>query len=189
MDFAHVLKNEIFRPLAIVFIPGATAIGPWVLIFGHYSKKIRWFWDLYPTAVNVMIFVAVMAIGLILEDIGSRIEITWDNFLNAKHPERKGKWKQYLQLNIQDELVGQRFLRTIYIRFKFELSMGPALASFTVGAIWLNGLQGVLSVSSMAWIATILFGLAGYLLYESFASSDHLAELHDYIIEAPKVQK
>ena len=67
--------------------------------------------------------------------------------------------------------------------------MGPALASFTVGAIWLNGLQGVLSVSSMAWIATILFGLAGYLLYESFASSDHLAELHDYIIEAPKVQK
>ena len=189
MDFSSVLKNEIFRPLATVFVPGATAIGPWVLIFGHYSKKVRWFWDLYPTAVNVMIFVAVLAAGLILEDLGSRIEITWDKCLIAKNPGRKGQWKQYLQLNIQDELVAQRFLRTIYIRFKFELSMSLALVSFTIGVIWLNSIQGVISTSSMAWIATILLGLAGYLLFESYASSDHLAELHEYIIEAPNLKK
>ena len=130
---------------------------------------------------------ATLVAGLILEDIGSRIEVGWDAILDSRPDDQSGKWKEYLQLQIQDEYVGQRYLRTIYVRFKFELSMAPSLAISTIGLIWLNNLYHFWAIGSIAWIATALFLVAAYLLYESYASSDQLRELHCWIIEA--VQK
>jgi hypothetical protein len=184
MELASALKNEIFRPLITIVVPGAFAIGPYVLLVGHYVPVTRGFMNANSYMFGIVISVMILAMGLILEDVGTRIEIGCDRFLGKDKRCLEGKWKQYLQLKTQDEFIAQRFLRTIHVRFKFELSMAPALLIFTVGLIWLNCIYRFFHASAMAWIALILFGLIVYLLKEAYDSNDHMRDLHEYIIEA-----
>jgi len=184
MDLTSALKNEIFRPLITIAVPGAVAIGPYILLVGHYVPKVRDFWSTNTYGFGFIVLFAILASGLILEDIGSRIEWCWDRCLNRKIRGRRRAWRHYIQLKTNDEIIGQRFLRTIHIRFKFELSMAPAIFSFTIGLLWLNSIYGFWRACAMAWITLLLCGLVAYLLKESYDSADQLGDLHESITTA-----
>jgi len=189
MDFSSTLKNEIFRPLTTIVVPGSVAIAPFVLLLGHYVPGVRVFWQLNAYGFGFILLISILASGLVLEDFGSRIEVVWDYFLEKKYPGRRENWREYLTLKVQDEYIGQRFLRTIFTRFKFELSMGPAVIAFTVGLIWLNNIYSFWQGCNMFFIAVLLFGFSIYILRESYDSADQLGDLHKRIVAAVRASE
>jgi hypothetical protein len=74
MDVTSAFKSEIFRPLTTVVIPGAVAIGPYVILVGYYAPITFKFWDDHSAAVVATIVVAAIAVGLVLDNIGTHIE-------------------------------------------------------------------------------------------------------------------
>lgn len=179
MDFLSNVKSELLRPLITLVIPGAFFIGPWILIVGYHVPRIAKFWDERPSAFVAIITICVFASGLILEDIGARIESGWDNRLKDSD-----NWDKYLQLETKDEIVGQRYLRTILLRMKFELSMAPALISLCIGIIWLDSIYEMWTWKAEVPIYVFVLLLAAYLVFESYSSACLLKKTRKLIIDA-----
>jgi len=184
MDISSALKNEIFRPLTTIVVPGAFAVGPFVLITGYYVAPLHSFWVTNPNAFVSALSIVVIAAGLILEDIGSGIEVIWDKCLKGTMPDREATWNKYLKMKITDEFVGQRYLRTIMIRFKFELSMAPALLVFLLGLLWVNALYGMWNAAAMSFVSLLVSALSAFLFWESYDSSRLLGKIHQALVDA-----
>ena len=84
MNVSDVLSREFFRPFATIVVPGAFAIAPYVLILNHYFPIIGETWREFLVSTSLVLFVVTIAMGLILEDIGARLELFWDYRLNKK---------------------------------------------------------------------------------------------------------
>jgi diacylglycerol kinase len=184
MDISSTLKNEIFRPLTMIVIPGAFALAPYVAVLAKYFPKFSEFMKSETNLFLVALLLATTAIGFILEDIGSRIEDSIDWLLCKIKPGRKEYWSEYLKLKTQDDYIGQRYLRTIYIRFKFELSMAPALAVCLYGLSWANQLTNTWSQESMQKLTWFIVAIIVYLLVEAYNSAVVLGTLHKSISQA-----
>src|SRR5207245_3973826 len=107
--------------------------------------------------------ITVIAIGLILENLGGRIEAVWDKFINRNNNGHKDKLEAYLRLKVESEFVGQRYLRTVLVRMKFELAMLPALVSFAFGLIWLQSLYTLWTSLRFKMLLATIAGLFAYL--------------------------
>jgi hypothetical protein len=74
------------------------------------------------------------------EDLGARLEQCFDKRL-AKQPGYEGhleEWFKYLRIAFDKEPVGQRYLKTLVLRLKFELGMTIASLPFAGGALCLQ---------------------------------------------------
>lgn len=190
MNILDAFKSEIFRPLAILFVPGSIAIAPYIIIVGHHIPKVQTFWDDHSTAFVAIIIVCCTAVGLILENIGSEIEVCcWDKCLGKKDTCHNTNWTDYRKLETNDEIVGQRYLRTILTRMKFELSMIPALFSFLVGLIWLNHIFSVWTCWRFFFLLIFFLILIIYLIWSSYNGACILAETRKLIIDAVKARE
>jgi hypothetical protein len=85
----------------------------------------------------ILLFVTI-AIGLVVEDWGARIENALDE--NAE-VDSKGEhfrnWYAYLRTCFESDPVGRRYTRTLVLRLKFELGMAVAMLIGSVGILWL----------------------------------------------------
>jgi len=143
------------------------------------------FWTDHPVAFVSVVLISVLAAGLVLEDFGSRIEGSiWDRWLKARVSTFDQDWHIYLRLQAHEEIVGQRYLRSILIRMKFELSMAPALIIHAIGLVWTNLGNSILDVYDLTVVVVILLALAAYLLWESWTSAQLLVELRKDVIAA-----
>jgi hypothetical protein len=94
-------------------------------------------------------------------------------------------WDAYLKLELDDEIVGQRYLRIKLTWLKFELAMAPALVSLGVGLVWLHNLYDVWHGGYGAYVAcAFLVVLVAGLLLESYSSATGLAKTRKRIVEA-----
>ena len=187
MDVAAALKNEFFRPFVTILVPGSTAIAPYILVAAFYAPQCRAFWDTHPSAASIIIAVAVVSTGLVLENIGSFIEVKWwDAILQQTIEGHLEEWEAYLRLYLRDELIGQRYLRDVLTRMKFELTMGPALLASWVGLIWMNTIYQVWSYAGLYWLSVFMLCLSIYLIRESFKSARVLSRVRHIILEATR---
>ena len=186
MDVTSAFKNELFRPLTTVAIPGALSVGPYVLIAQHYAPAIRDFGDDHGGAFALAVIVCVLAAGLILEDFGSLLETKIDERHYTAHPEDKKDWEAYLALRLKDEVIGQRYLRTVLVRFKFELSMVPALFALTIGLIWIQGIFHVWNCTGIVLLCAFVLTLCWYMYSEAVTSAATLHRVRKAILAAPK---
>lgn len=184
MDLTAPLKTEVIRPLVTLVVPGAIAIGPFVLLLGDYVQSVAKFWTEHPSASSALIILAVLAAGFIIEDIGTLVETGWDARLRKSDPQNDEIWRKYLQLELKDELIGQRYLRTRVTVLKFELAMASALVVFWVGLFWLQAKQPVWSCSTFVFISIFIFVGAGSLLWGSWKTRGLLAWTQKLIVEA-----
>ena len=185
MDVTSAFKTEVLRPLVAIVIPGAFAIAPYTVLLGYYVPGTFDFWDDHPSAVVAIIVVAAIAAGLVLDDIGSHIESRyWDEKLEKAKPGHKQRWKEYLALELKDEVIGQRYLRGRVEWLKFELSMAPALLSFIAGLTWLQCIYHFIRWPGFAGLAAFFLALAAFLLRESFVTACLLAETREIILTA-----
>src|SRR5881394_847955 len=120
MDLISGFRSELFRPFVTLGIPGAVCIGPYIIIVGHYFPQVLIFWNDHPSAFITIIVVSIFVVGLVLEDIGARIEFIWDCWLDhwaatlrsswGKEPKKRYHtahahlcdWDKYLQLDVRD---------------------------------------------------------------------------------------
>jgi hypothetical protein len=185
MDFISAFKSELFRPLATLVVPGGVALGPYVLIAGYYFPGIVLFWKDHPSAFVAILVICIVAVGLIVEDLGAFIERDfWDSKLARGNENHADHWEQYLKLRLQDEVVGQRYLRTILTRMKFELAMVPAFFFFWCGLLWLNRLYDLWRPSRFALLSGVLLIITIYLLLESFRSASVMSATRTLVIQS-----
>ena len=186
MDLIAGLKSELFRPLVTLFIPGAVAVGPYVLLIRfRFQDSCDAFWKEHPVAFLWVVLISVLAAGLVLEDLGSRIESSaWDRLLKRKSPESETEWRTYLRLRVNEEIVGQRYLDSILVRMKFELSMSLALLIHAFGLGYVSLTDSFLDPLELGVVVVFLLGLSLYLLLESWDSAQLLVELRRDIIKA-----
>jgi hypothetical protein len=167
MNIESSLKDDIFRPLATTIVPGALAVSPYIAIAAVYVPHIVQFWHDYTNAFAAIVGILTIAAGLICEDIGSELEVNWiDRRMKKSDPEFHARWQQYLQLTPADNLVAKKYLKTLLLRFKFELAMIPALSSLLVGLNWLNVIHSYLRWSHLFWLDTAILNGALLMCYE-----------------------
>lgn len=186
MDPVSGLKGEVYRPLATVLVPGVFASTPVAIIL------LSWFPVLQnvfasPLATGVLVLGVGVLVGMVLENIGSTIEMKLWRFVETE--ERNRQWREYLQLSDVEEIVGQRYLRTVLVRLKFELSMIPALVVFGVGITLANAIYGDVSPIVMTWLLIILTGAVVYFVYEAYKSIKVLADVRADIIASTQASR
>ncbi|MDZ7618850.1 MAG: hypothetical protein U1E05_17740 [Patescibacteria group bacterium] len=182
MDPVSGLKGELFRPLATVMVPGVVAAAPFVAIACERFPSLKHLLD-SPVAVSAIVLFGGITAGMLIEDFGSTLEVwLWKLFSRSK--EHDEDWKRYLQLKTKDEIVGQRYLRTINLRLKFELAMVPSLICLTIGSNWYNHLYGNVPSPQMFWATVALSIICVYLLIEANSSIVVLADTRKLIIAA-----
>jgi hypothetical protein len=69
--------SEVFRPLATIVIPGAMAISTWFVMLLQRFTTVRNLAEANHTETALLLALASIAAGLLVEDIGSRIESRW----------------------------------------------------------------------------------------------------------------
>lgn len=191
MDFTSALKPDIFRSFAIYICPGITAVAPW--LYGVIWPDGLWRL-LYGTgtlvSASILIFCGLTA-GLILEELGGHIEMHLDEKLE-KNEKTKGVsalfWL-YLRTPSNPSIVADKFLSATVTRFKFELSMMPALVVAAVAFLKMT----IENLPRIEWSYIAVMGLcavgATYLYREACSSADLLHRLRESILFAHDVER
>jgi hypothetical protein len=182
LDPISGLKGEFFRPLTSVLIPGVLAASPYAAMAFKRFPEINSILS-SPFWVGGIILFAGILFGMLMENLGSRLEIILWRFC-AKNAERDEEWKTYLQLKTTDEIIGQRYLRTLLTRLKFELSVVPAMICFAFGANWFNSQYGNVDGCQMAVGTFVVVLIIIYEVYEAKCSIVLLAEIRKNILTA-----
>ncbi len=173
--------SEVFRPLATIVIPGAMAISTWFIVLLRRFPSFRTLVDRNHTETSLLLALTSIAVGLLVEDIGSRIESRWFDVHLTGKPGFSGHdedWNRYLRLTFSLEPVGQRYLRTILLRFKFEVGTATALLLSCSGLFF----TGLTFWWSLRWFS-LCVALALGLLFEARSSHELLSEVRHEILE------
>ena len=182
-------KREVFRPFVTLFVPGGIAILPYVVQLLFTFPDLSKFAQSNPGASLVVFLMFAIAAGLVIEDVGARIEFEgWDRLLDrAKEGKRaQGEhtmiWERYLQLTFPTDPVGQHYLRTVLIRLKFELGMIVAIPISWAGFLWLH-----LTIEMWTWIGFLVGSgislvVLIYLVYESYGSAKTLGRVRSVLV-------
>lgn len=179
----ELFRREIFRPVMTLLVPGATALAPYMLILLASYPPLSAFLDKSPTSVLVVALLIGVALGLIIEDIGSCIEKGWDSLLEKETGRHKSDWKAYLRLTLDSDSVAIEYMNDILLSLKFELGFSLALLIAWPGLWWYDSLFDVFSKVSFVIASILIFLLAGYLLWESFSSAKLLGETRALLLE------
>ncbi len=185
MDYQDALNREFFRPFATLVAPGATLIAPFCLVALHYYPDLSDLWKASSGSALLALTVLTVAAGLVLEDIGARIEMLWDRKIEYKDGTHKSTWESYLRLVYDPghEPIGQHYLRSIVLRLKFELGFSVALFLSWFGWLWLHIATETFTscffvLASLLWMTSTV-----YLCWESYTSSWHLHRLRHLLLK------
>ena len=186
-EIATSLNLDFNKILIQIVCPGIVASFPYILIYLHYHLKAKtYFYHNSSVLITSVILIALVA-GLIIENLGGLIEVYYYDKSHKKlDTSFTDTWNKYLQLNIECEPIGQRYLRNILMRMKFELSMGVSLVLMTVGLFMLDNVQSIISSCYLKLIFIIILPLvtsAYLILYEGKNSSRILADTRKILVD------
>lgn len=177
------------RVLIQLVTPGLLTSFPFILLFFDARPDVANFFlqDSRGLLVSAVVLVGLI-MGIILENIGSRIEVNiYDNLLSQRKKDYFETWEKFLMIQYQgQEPIGHRYLRNILFRMKFELSAGVGLIIMTTGLGIYNIDHVIFRSLLMNTIVVYLFPIATsiYLLaFEGLRSAEVLAECRNALVE------
>lgn len=176
------------RVLIQLIIPGMVAVFPYFIIYLNHFPTDKEFLLKNPTILLTALTILSLIAGIILENIGSTIEVKWYDKKNKKADSNYYIiWEKFLKLNYDGkEPIGHRYSRNILLRMKFELSFGTALIPSAIGLIILDH-QHLLIDSCLlkVFLLYILpFGGSLYLIKkEAYDSSVVLAKTRKLLVD------
>ncbi len=174
--------SEIFRPLATIVIPGAMAISSWFVVLLQKFPSLRDLVVANHTETTLLLVLASIATGLFVEDLGSRIESQYFDKRLGKRPAfsaHSEEWNQYLRLAFKIEPVGQRYLRSVVLRFKFELGTAVALLSSGIGLL----LTSLALCKALICLGVFALAAAYLVFVEARGSHELLSEIRHEILK------
>jgi hypothetical protein len=183
VDLTTPFKAEVFRPIAGLLIPGVIAGLPYALVIAHYFPGIAAYRDEHELVYYAIAALLVVGIGFVLEDIGTGLELQIDKYLiKHKHPDLYDVWHEYLAQKFDTEPVGQRYLRTVLLRFKFELSTAVSLITSYVGLVWLSLIEDIFTPYAVVLLGLFFLTLAVYLVYQAYLGAAVLADVRRILV-------
>jgi hypothetical protein len=190
MSLLNDIQFDVNRIVLGLFIPGVFATAPFMLVFFEFFPDAQLY--LYNTEFLLTLFVLCVSIttGFVIEDIASHIELkVYDEINKCKYPKHMEEWDKYLSLKIprDTELIAQRYLRTILVRMKFELSMAISLIIAFIGLCILNDLTSFTEniINFNYYLFTYIFIIV-FFFYESFQGSRLLIKKRKLILKNSK---
>jgi hypothetical protein len=168
--------SEVFRPLVTLLIPGAIAISTWfIALLWQFPVLRKTVYDNHAETGFALAFAMTFA-GMVLEDLGTRVEKRLDDKRNDKTGNHNANWFAYLRTAFVTDPIGRRYIRTLVLRLKFELGAGFAMVFAALGILWL----WYLGLSYQA--ALINLGICGafaiWLFMEACSTHKTLADNH-----------
>jgi hypothetical protein len=137
MNFFSAFTSEVFRPIVSLLIPGSIAISPWFIGLAWKYLPFREMVSKNETTTGLLLVLSATFVGLIIENLGSRIEDAFDSIRNNKSQgAHKANWDLYLRTCFRADPVGRRYARSIVLRLKFELATFWALGCAVAGLLW-----------------------------------------------------
>lgn len=186
MDYLSAFQREIFRPIVTLVIPAMIAAAPWLVLLRRWIPGLARFWDNHEPAAWVAIIATLVALGLMLENIGSQIEVrVLDRMLLRRNPKHLEEWNAYLGLSLDDKAVGANYLESILLHLKFELAMAPAFLISLIGVVRLNRETAFWPVN-WVWLYLGLIAAAAYFAKEAHGSAGVLAKTRHILIKNAK---
>lgn len=138
MDPLNALKNDVFRPLAAVVMPGILALSPFVILLCNAMDDVANFYKAQPTWFFLLVAGTGTVVGMLLENLGSSIERGIDQCMEVEYLEGHNEvWEKYLGCQTTDQ-NGRRFLGVTVTRLMFINSLMPALVLFSIGILALH---------------------------------------------------
>ena len=185
VEATTAFKQHVYPVVTVVLVPGFVAAAPWVAGVIWPQLQMADTWEHATVPISITALGITLVSGFVLENLGSRLEIGWaDGWLKKKHPNLHSNWGRYLSLKTDGEIIAQRYLRDIRLRYKFELSMMPASACAAVGLILSELLGHGLGWPKIISLAVFLLLLSLSLLFEIRTSAKVLAETRKIVIYA-----
>jgi hypothetical protein len=186
-DIFSAFQADVFRPIVSLLIPGAIATSSWFVALLWKYPTLQTLVAANHTETIFLLLLAMLGLGLICENLGSRIEILYDGLAREQDGEFDSVWFSYLRTAFVAEPIGQRYLRTTVLRLKFELGSCVGIAIADAGVLWLWQL-------ALPWqrALTMLGGsvfLIGYFIWESWATHGLLAQTRRELLKPISVIK
>jgi hypothetical protein len=134
------LDSELLRPLATLGLSGALSLST---LYASLLQRSQVFWnytDAHITQTGVTLLLAVLFMGLVCEGIGARLESAMDHAIEHRpgHQAHLSERWEFLRLGFRVPPIGQAYLETLMVRFKFELGNGAACAFCALGSLALR---------------------------------------------------
>lgn len=184
MDYAAVLKKEIFHPAVTLLIPGIVAGAPFCFITVHYFPDLWHFITDYSNLAAALVFLISVAFGLITQEFGAQFESkVIDGHFTKKDPDHMECWYRYLRCTFPDEPVGQGYIGHLVLLLKFELNLSFALVICLFGLFWLSVVKPTFPVDALAWAAAAMLVAIAYLFYEAFCTAKNLARVRKELLK------
>jgi hypothetical protein len=173
-NFFSAFTSEVFRPLVTLLIPGAIAISTWFVGLLWQFHDLRTLVHNNHTEGNLVLVLAMTFAGLVLEDMGARVESLMDSLREKKGGKQFDNWYAYLRTAFRADPIGRRYLRTLVLRLKFELGIAFAMLSAGCGLLWLWSIGLGCRVVVVGELLCILFIIWG--VVEAWSTHDTLAK-------------
>lgn len=188
MERLSSLPLSFDRVLIQILIPGLIGALPWLFILMDVFPSFHAF--LFSCDRLMLVLVGVLfgvTTGLFLENAGAMIEVhVHDCRLKGKYKDFDDCWRQFLQLSYEHEPVGHRYLRNLLMRMKFELSMGCALVSLSIGVMLYDlshVIMGDIIERKIIFHSGLWLGAIYLIFFESYKSANLLATTRKLLVE------
>jgi len=169
MDMTSVVKNEVFRPLVTIVIPGAIAIFPFVLFVNGHFPALAVYRDTHEPVYFTVVALLTLCAGMLMGDLGTYVEDWFDKLLAHRYPKALEQWYAYLRQDTSAQTIGHGYLRAALLYLRFELTLGLALLPFYFGMFLVNHQTSWFSVGFMIGLGIGLLMLGLLLILEAIS--------------------
>lgn len=185
MNFFAAFQSEVFRPLVTLLIPGGLAISTWTVALAWTFPGFRQLISRNQTPAAWIILLIITAVGIVIEDVGSRLERQWDNEREESDSKHLENWYTYLRTAFLADPIGRGYIRTVLLRMKFELGLMIGLVIALFGAVPLIRL----GVPFRGAVALVVFpiSLAVWEYFEAKASHELLARVRQELVKEIRI--
>ncbi len=154
---------DFFRALTTLVIPGSIALSTWTVDLSLRFQALRSLISENHVETAFILFIAVIFVGLVIEDLGARIETSLDKKCDkATGGKHTDDWYAYLKTAFICEPIGRRYIKTLVTRMKFELGTAVGILAADVGLVVLWA-QGLLTCGLSAVLLSVSLAVAIYL--------------------------
>lgn len=177
-DVTGVLQTQALRLLIVYILPGGLVVIPYYRILPFLYPKVLILVPSNDVLRGIGLFCAATLVGMILEDLGTRLERRWNNVNEnvAKY------WYKYLSLKFDHEPVGIRQATDLQMRLKFELSACCATVLAAIPVVPFLGARTSIWFAAVTAVAALI--LAWYLWFEARSSYEVLHKIRMHLCDA-----
>lgn len=173
-NFFSAFTSEVFRPLVTLLIPGAIAISTWFIALLWHFEGLRDLVYKNHGETGLVLLLAMICAGLVLEDIGAHVETFLDKRKDKADGKHSDNWNKYLRTAFKADPIGRRYIRALVLRLKFELGTAFAALNAGFGLVWLSYLGLGFRIVFVCGLLCALF--AALLLIEACSTHQALAD-------------